>query len=209
VNRAETIRQGYLDGVRRFATQSMAGLARTRLSPNALTATGVSLCIGAGVLAYFEYRDELLFYWLAAAVFVMGSVLDILDGALARASARASRFGAYLDSTTDRIGEAFLLGAVALVFSRSHDTVLVGLTIGAIVGSLLVSYTRAKAEALGLRGDVGFGDRATRVVVITSGLVLAPWGVLPYAIGLLAALAWYTVLRRIVFVRSQLLSGGK
>jgi phosphatidylglycerophosphate synthase len=209
VNRAETIRQGYLDGVRRLATQSMASLARTRLSPNALTATGVSLCIGAGVLAYFEYRDELLFYWLAAAVFVVGSVLDILDGALARASARASRFGAYLDSTTDRIGEAFVLGALALVFSRSDDTALVGLTIVAIVGSLLVSYARAKAEALGLRGDVGFGDRATRVVVITSGLVLAPWGVLPYAIGLLAVLAWYTVLRRILFVRSQLLSGGK
>jgi CDP-diacylglycerol--glycerol-3-phosphate 3-phosphatidyltransferase len=209
VNRAETIRQGYLDGVRRFATHSMAGLARTRLSPNVLTALGVSLSAGAGVLVYFEYRDEILFYWVGAAVFVLGSVLDILDGALARASARASRFGAYFDSTTDRIGEAVVLGAVALVFSRSGDTALVGLTMAAIVGSLLVSYARAKAEALGLRGDVGFGDRATRVVVIAAGLVLAPWGVLPYAIGLLAALAWYTVLRRILFVRSQLLSGGK
>ncbi len=209
MNRAETIRQGYLDGVRRLATQSMAGLARTRLSPNVLTALGVSLSVGASVLVYFEYRNEVLFYWLGAAVFVLGSVLDILDGALARASARASRFGAYFDSTTDRIGEAFVLGAVALVFSRDHDTAWVAMTIGAIVGSLLVSYARAKAEALGLRGDVGFGDRATRVVVITAGLVLAPWGALPYAIGLLAALAWYTVLRRILFVRSQLLSGGK
>ncbi|MGZ4359493.1 MAG: CDP-alcohol phosphatidyltransferase family protein [Gaiellaceae bacterium] len=209
MNRAETIRQGYLAGVRRFATHSMTGLARTRVTPNVLTASGVSLCIGASVLVGFESRNELLFYWLGAAVFVFGSVLDILDGALARASARASQFGAYLDSTTDRIGEAFVLGAAALVFSRAGDTALVGLAVAAIVGSLLVSYARAKAEALGLRGDVGFGDRATRVVVITAGLVLAPWGVLPYAIGLLTALAWYTVLRRILFVRSQLLSGGK
>ena len=74
-----------------------------------------------------------------------------------------------------------------------------------MAGSFLVSYTRAKAEALGLRGDVGLGSRAERVVVITAGLVLAPWGVLPWAIYLLTATAWITVVQRILFVRKQLL----
>ena len=81
----------------------------------------------------------------------------------------------------------------------------VGLAFAAVAGSFLVSYTRARAEALGLRGDVGVGSRAERVVVITGGLVLAPWGVLPWAIALLTATAWITVLQRILHVRRQLL----
>ena len=73
-----------------------------------------------------------------------------------------------------------------------------------ICGSLLVSYTRARAEALGLKGDVGIGSRAERVVVIVSGLVLAPWGVLPWAIYVLAITAWITVIQRVLSVRAQL-----
>jgi CDP-diacylglycerol--glycerol-3-phosphate 3-phosphatidyltransferase len=208
-SKAETIRQGFLDDVRRLATRAMGGLTRTRITPNALTATGVLLCVGSSVLAFFSYRDELAFFWAAAALFVAGSLLDILDGALARASGKVTPFGAFVDSTTDRISEAFMLGAIALVFARGHALFSVGLTIAAIAGSFLVSYTRARAEMLGLRGDVGLGDRATRVVVITAGLVLAPWGALPWAIGVLTALAWYTVILRAFFIRSQLLQGGK
>jgi CDP-diacylglycerol--glycerol-3-phosphate 3-phosphatidyltransferase len=80
----------------------------------------------------------------------------------------------------------------------------VALAFAAVAGSFLVSYTRARAEALGLRGDVGIGSRAERVVVITAGLVLAPWGVLPWAIGLLTATAWFTVGQRVWSVRKQL-----
>ena len=97
-----------------------------------------------------------------------------------------------------------MLGAIALVLTRDGNELGVGLTVAAIAGSFLVSYTRARAEALGLRGDVGIGSRAERVVVITTGLVLAPWGVLPWAIGVLAATAWFTVLQRILHVRRQL-----
>ena len=182
----------------------MLGLARTRVTPDALTASGVALCAGAAVLVFFENRDELLFYWLGAAVFVVGSILDILDGALARTSGKGTPFGAFLDSTTDRVSEGVVLGAIALVFARHHDLVGVGLAFAAVAGSFLVSYTRARAEALGLRGDVGFGSRAERVVAITAGLVLAPWGVLPWAIYLLTGTAWLTVLQRILFVRKQL-----
>ena len=97
-----------------------------------------------------------------------------------------------------------MLTAVALVFSRESNDVAVGFTIAAMAGSFLVSYARAKAELLGLKGDVGLGSRAERVVVITTGLALAPWGVLPWAIYVLTASAWITVVQRIHSVRSQL-----
>jgi CDP-diacylglycerol--glycerol-3-phosphate 3-phosphatidyltransferase len=97
-----------------------------------------------------------------------------------------------------------MLGAIALVFARDEETLALAFTIAAIGGSFLVSYTRARAEALGLKGDVGIGSRAERVVVIVSGLVLAPWGVLPWAIYFLTATAWITVVQRVLSVRSQL-----
>ena len=174
------------------------------MTPNALTTAGVTLCLAAAVIVYFEDRDELLFYWLGAAVFVVGSILDILDGALARAGGKTTPFGAFLDSTTDRVGEGAMLGAIALIFSRHGNEVALGATVAAVAGAFLVSYTRARAEALGLRGDVGLGSRAERVVVITAGLVLAPWGALQWAIYLLTATAWITVVQRILFVRKQL-----
>jgi CDP-diacylglycerol--glycerol-3-phosphate 3-phosphatidyltransferase len=190
--------------VRRAAARSIEGLARTRVSPNALTAAGVTLCAAASVVVYFEYRSELAYFWLGAALFVVGSVLDILDGALARSSGKGTPFGAFIDSTTDRISEGFMLGAIALVFARDGNEIALAFTFAAAAGSFLVSYTRARAEALGLRGDVGIGSRAERVVVIVAGLVLAPWGVLQWAIYLLTATAWITVLQRVLAVRAQL-----
>jgi len=200
----QRVKQGYTTGARTLASRSIVGLARTRITPNALTTAGVSLCLAAAVIVYFEDRNKFLFYWLAAFVFVIGSILDILDGALARAGGKTTPFGSFLDSTTDRVGEGAMLGAIALIFARHGNEVALGATIAAIAGSFLVSYTRAKAEALGLRGDVGLGSRAERVVAITAGLVLAPWGVLQWAIYLLTATAWLTVLQRILFVRKQL-----
>ena len=200
------VKATYTREARRLASQSMTGLARTRISPNALTTSGVLLCAVAAVLVYFEYRNDLLFYWLGAFVFVVGSILDILDGALARAGGKTTPFGAFLDSTTDRVSEAMMLGAIALIFSRHGNEIALAFTIAAVAGSFLVSYTRAKAEGLGLRGDVGLGSRAERVVVITAGLVLAPWGALQWAIYLLTATAWVTVVQRILFVRRQLRS---
>jgi CDP-diacylglycerol---glycerol-3-phosphate 3-phosphatidyltransferase len=202
------VKDTYTVGARRLATRSITGLARTRVTPNALTAAGVTLCALASVLVYFEYRHEVLFFWLAAVVFVTGSLLDILDGALARESGKASPFGAFVDSTTDRISEALMLGGIALVLVRDGSELGIALTVAALTGSFLVSYTRARAEALGLRGDVGIGSRAERVVVITAGLVLAPWVPLELALGLLTATAWITVLQRVLHVRNQLRTRG-
>ena len=205
---AMSVKESYTTGARSLASRSVTGLARTRITPNALTAAGVTLCIVAAVIVPFESRNELLWYWLGAVVFVVGSVLDILDGALARAGGKSTPFGAFLDSTTDRVGEGAMLAAIGFVFARHGHDLAVLFTIVGVAGSFLVPYVRAKAEALGLRGDVGLGSRAERVVVITAGLVLAPWGLLPYAIYLLAATSWLTVLQRVLYVRKQLIHGG-
>ena len=198
------LKDGYTTGARGLASRAVGTLAQTRVTPNQLTAAGVSLCLASSVIVYFEYRNDLLFFWLGAFVFVVGSLLDILDGALARAGGKATPLGAFVDSTTDRMGEAAMLGAIGLVFMRHGHQFALGATFAAVAGSFLVSYTRARAEALGLKGDVGIGSRAERVVVITAGLVFAPWGVLPYAIGLLAATAWFTVGQRVWSVHEQL-----
>jgi len=206
VNRAAAIKHGYTTGARGFASRSVVGLTRTRITPNALTASGVLLCGTASLLVLLENRNEILWYWVAAAVFVLSSLLDILDGALARAGGKTTPFGAFLDSTTDRVSEGFMLTAIAYVLARQHHPVFVGVAMAAVAGSFLVSYTRAKAETLGLRGDVGIGSRAERVAVITAGLVLAPWGVLPWSLVLLACTAWITVGQRVLHVRKQLLT---
>ena len=201
-----SLKERYTVGARALATQSMGGLVRSRVTPNALTASGVLLCAAASALVYFEYRGEILYFWLGAVVFVIGSILDILDGALARLSGKGTPFGAFLDSTTDRVSEGFMLGAIALVFHRHGNQVALAFAFAAVAGSFLVSYTRARAEALGLKGDVGIGSRAERVVVITTGLVFAPWGALQWAIYVLAATAWFTVGQRVWSVRAQLRS---
>ncbi|TML10500.1 MAG: CDP-alcohol phosphatidyltransferase family protein [Actinobacteria bacterium] len=209
VNRSAAIgsvKQGYTDGTRRLASRYVGRLARTRVSPNALTAGGVLLCTAAAVVIPFEDRNKFLFYWLAAALFIVGSILDILDGALARQSDKATPFGEFLDSLSDRVSEGFVLAAIAFVFARSGDDIAVIFCVAAVAGSFLVSYARAKAELIGLKGDVGIGSRAERVIVISSGLILAPLGVpLQWFIYLLAAAAFLTVLQRILSVRKQLL----
>jgi CDP-diacylglycerol---glycerol-3-phosphate 3-phosphatidyltransferase len=199
-----SVKQGYTDGTRRLASRSIGSLARTRVTPNALTAAGITLCAVAAVLVWFGDHNQWLIYWTAAIIFVIGSVLDILDGALARLSDKATPFGAFVDSISDRVSEGFMLTSIALVFSRHGNEVALAFAIIAMGGSFLVSYARAKAELLGLKGDVGFGSRAERVVVITAGLVFAPWGGLQYAIYFLAVTAWITVFQRVLSARSQL-----
>lgn len=201
----ERVKRTYTDEARRLAANSMAQLEGARVTPDALTVTGVGLCIVGSIAVWFEYAGWGL-YWIGAALFVIGSVLDILDGALARSRGIGSPFGAFLDSTVDRVGEGFMIGAIGLVLTRQERMWGVALAFAAIAGSFLVSYARARAEALGLRGDVGLGSRAERVVVITAGLVFAPMSelVLPATMALLAATAWVTVLQRILFVRKQL-----
>jgi CDP-diacylglycerol---glycerol-3-phosphate 3-phosphatidyltransferase len=204
VNQLERVKQEYTAAARQILARSMAGVARTKLTPDMLTIAGVGLCLAGAVLIGFEQRNEKLCFWLGGVLFVAGSVSDILDGALARAASKGTVFGAFLDSTFDRLGEAAVLTAIGLSFMFDSNEVALVATFAAVIGSFLVSYTRARAESLGLRGDVGFGSRVERVVIIAVGLFFAPWGWLQWPIYLLTAMAWITVVQRILFVRRQL-----
>ncbi|MSO58314.1 MAG: CDP-alcohol phosphatidyltransferase family protein [Thermoleophilia bacterium] len=204
VNQLDRVKQEYMTAAREILRRSMLGVARTKLTPDMLTLVGVALCLVGAVLVGFEARNERLFFWIGGALFVLGSIIDILDGALARAASKGTVFGAFLDSTFDRVGEAAVLAAIGLSFMRDDNEFALVAAFAAVAGSFLVSYTRAKAEALGLRGDVGFGSRVERVVLIAIGLGLAPWGLLEWPVYLLAVMAWVTVVQRMLFVRRQL-----
>lgn len=204
VNQLDRVKQEYMQVAREILARSMRGVAKTKLTPDMLTVAGVALCLAGTVLIGFEQRNEKLFFWLGGILFIAGSVADILDGALARAASKGTVFGAFLDSTFDRLGEAAVLTAIGLSFMRDGNEVALAAAFAAVIGSFLVSYTRAKAEALGLRGDVGFGSRVERVVIISVGLFFAPWGWLQWPIYALAAMAWLTVVQRMLFVRRQL-----
>jgi phosphatidylglycerophosphate synthase len=199
------VKQAYTTGARRVAGDSMSRLGRTRLSPDVLTAVGVGLSVLGAVAVYLE-REGWGWLWIGASLFIVGSILDILDGALARSRGTGSPFGAFIDSTVDRVGEGAMLTAIGLVLVRDELEWGVALAFAAVIGSFLVSYTRARAESLGLKGDVGFGSRAERVVVITVGLVLAPLHelVLPLTLAILSVTAWMTVVQRVLSVRAQL-----
>ncbi len=197
------VKDAYIAEAREAATRSMAQVANTGLTPDMLSLSGVALCIAGSIAIYFVDQAWWL-YLVGAALYVVGAIMDILDGALARAGGKGTPFGAFLDSTLDRVGEAFMLGAAALVFARDGKMWAIAIAFAAVVGSLLVSYTRAKAEILGLRGDVGFGSRVERVAILGIGLALGSLGALPWAVLVLMVLAWITVAQRILFVRKQL-----
>jgi CDP-diacylglycerol--glycerol-3-phosphate 3-phosphatidyltransferase len=197
------VQAAYTGAVRDGAGRAMQRLGETFVTPNMLSGAGLALCIAGSALVYFEHRAWWLFL-VGSFVFFVGSVLDILDGALARSVGKGTPFGSFVDSTVDRVGEGFMLGAIALVLMRDGNEWGVALSVGAVAGSFLVSYTRAKAEILGLRGDVGLGGRAERVAMICIGVACGSVGSLPWLMAALTATAWITVLQRMLSVRAQL-----
>jgi phosphatidylinositol phosphate synthase len=178
-------------------------LIESRLTPNTISLTGFTLCLVAAVLIW---QDQ---YVLGGIAFIVGSVCDTLDGRYARASGKGTPFGAFLDSTLDRIEEGVVLTAVASNFSAAGDDFAVAAVVVAVLASLMVSYTRARAEALGVECKVGIADRAVRVVILSAGLVLGDIDhVLEIAVYVLAVLAVVTVGQRIWHVRAQLIRGN-
>src|SRR3978361_1809372 len=136
--------------------------------------------------------------------------MDTLDGRYSRMSGKGTQFGAFLDSTLDRIEEGIVLTAVAAVFAAQGDQVAAAATVVAVLASLMVSYTRARAEALGVECKVGIATRAVRVVILSAGLLfakgagLADFELLAPAVYVLAGLSTITVLQRIFHVRKAL-----
>lgn len=157
------------------------------LTPNAITVIGLLIVAVASVLVA---SGQLL---LGAVILTAGSLLDAVDGALARANGGGTAFGSFLDSTLDRAGEAIVYGGIAgyYLLSPTDPTWPVLLAVVALAGSFMVSYARARAEGIGLSASVGLAPRTERLVLIIAGIALAGLG---YGIGLIGALVIITVL---------------
>jgi CDP-diacylglycerol--glycerol-3-phosphate 3-phosphatidyltransferase len=179
-------------------------LIESRLTPNAISLTGFVLNLAAAGLVLGRL------FFLAGVAFIIGSIMDTLDGRYSRMSGKGTPFGAFLDSTLDRLEEGIVLIAVGAYFASRHNEVAVAAVVAAVLGSLMVSYTRARAEALGLECKVGLATRPVRVVILSAGLVFAKGASLGHfellapAVYVLAGLTVFTTIQRILHVRSQL-----
>jgi CDP-diacylglycerol---glycerol-3-phosphate 3-phosphatidyltransferase len=190
-----------------FRAVARERLIDSRLTPNKISMTGFVLNVVAAVLI-----TQRLFF-LAGVAFIAGSLMDMLDGRYSRMSGKGTPFGAFLDSTLDRIEEGVVLAAVAAYFADRGDELAVGATVLTVVGSYMVSYTRARAEALGVECKVGIATRAVRVVILSAGLVFAKgaglgdFELLEPAVYVMAVLTLFTTFQRVFHVRQQLVAG--
>jgi CDP-diacylglycerol---glycerol-3-phosphate 3-phosphatidyltransferase len=179
-------------------------LIESRLTPNAISLTGFALNIVAAVLVW-----EQLFF-IGGLAFIIGSIMDTLDGRYSRMSGKGTPFGAFLDSTLDRIEEGIVLTAVAGYFALQNNRVAAAGVVIAVLASLMVSYTRARAEALGVECKVGIATRPVRVVILSIGLLFAKGAglhgveLLEPAVYVLGVLSVITVIQRIWHVHAQL-----
>lgn len=192
----------FRDRVRALAAPIAVALGRLGLTPDALTVIGfIGTCAAALAAGLGQ--------WAVAGLLVIAfGIFDMFDGALARATGRTTAFGAFLDSTLDRTGENLVLAGVAFGSANAGYPGLVLLAGLATATSSMVTYTRARAEAVGLHGEVGIAPRPERLVILASGLLLAglrgigePW--LLGALALITVLSSVTVIQRIVHVRDQ------
>jgi len=178
---------GILDGIAGF----LLGLG---LKPNHITLAGLcgnvvaALLIGSGYLV-----------WGGVTAALMGP-LDAVDGAMARKLGTPTRFGGFLDSVIDRYDELLLLGGVLVFFTREANTAGIYLTYAAAAGSVLVSYMRARAEALGFDGKVGLLTRVERYIILVIGLLL---NLTIYSVGIIAVLGNATAIERLFYVKKQ------
>ena len=180
------------------------GLGRLGLTPNTLTVLGFVVAAIGGVLAGLQW-------WFAAGIVgTAGAAFDMFDGALARATGRTSVFGAFLDSTFDRWGEAVMYAGIAAGGFYAGEPVTGVLSTLAMSSAFMVSYTRARAESLGFRAEVGIAPRPERVVILGIGLLAtglgggpasSPW--LQAALAVLFAISTITVIQRVLVVRDQ------
>jgi len=183
-------------------------LIESRLTPNAISMTGLVLNLAAAALILD--KD----FVLGGIAFIVGSIMDTLDGRYSRMSGKGTEFGAFLDSTLDRIEEGIVLTAVAWYFADSGDAVAAAACVATVLGSLMVSYTRARAEALGVECKVGIATRPVRVVILSIGLVFAAGelidgvDLLEAAVYTMAGLTAFTVGQRVWHVRGELQAGA-
>lgn len=188
--------------VKRAMTPIARRLLRLGVRPDAVTAVGT---LGASAAALWFFPRGVFF--LGAVLVTIFVLSDMLDGTMARLGGRSTRWGAFLDSTLDRIADAAILSGIVLWYAgRGDDLLLAGVALFGLVSGLLVSYSKARAEGLGMTAEVGVAERTERLAIALVGIGLSGLGV-PYileiALWLLAALAAVTVVQRMVAVRRQ------
>lgn len=195
----EGVKNGYL----RLLDPVAGVLARIGVSPNTLTTLGAVFTVAAAVA--FGFGHIMLGGWVLS----LTALFDVLDGRVARRGNRATVFGAFYDSTLDRVGDGALMAGLTVFYATSPrfgSSPLMIVCLVAMVGTFLISYTRARAEALGIDAKVGFLQRPERFVLLSApqalfGLALGG-KVLAGIVILLAVTAWITAIQRILFVRS-------
>jgi CDP-diacylglycerol--glycerol-3-phosphate 3-phosphatidyltransferase len=191
----------------RLLTPLGEALARTRITPNAITMTG-TLGVAAGALALFP-TGHLFAGTLVCWGFAM---FDMLDGLLARLKGTTGPWGAFLDSTLDRIGDAAVFGGLAIWLARGgHQALLGGVSLYCLVAGGMVSYSRAKAEGLGVRADVGVAERSERLLVALVAAGLTGLGVpyvLPIGLWAVAVASTVTFVQRVLVVRKAVGPGA-
>ncbi|MBN2204123.1 MAG: CDP-alcohol phosphatidyltransferase family protein [Thermoleophilia bacterium] len=188
----------YTLGARRGFYKLGVILAARGVTPDVLTAAGVALSVVAAGLIVSGH-----FFW-AALTFLIAAVCDALDGAVARAGRGPTRSGAFLDSTLDRVSEIITFGALAFYMAREGRLWELVAVLVCLGSALMVSYARARAEALGTDCKVGFMSRPERLVGLAIGFVFEPWGLLPFMLVLIAVLTPMTVVHRLVHVMRKL-----
>ena len=173
-------------------------LAKTSITPNTITWLGFWVTIGAAVLIITGHL------FAAGFVVLIAGFFDILDGALARSTNRTTQFGAILDSTLDRLAEAVLLLGILVLYAREQSTAGILVVGVALLGSMLVSYIRARAEALGVKCQVGLFTRAERVIVLALGLLLNQIdNALVIALAIIVVFSFITAGQRLLYVWQQ------
>jgi CDP-diacylglycerol--glycerol-3-phosphate 3-phosphatidyltransferase len=171
-------------------------LTRLGVSPNSLTMAGVVITFFAAVAFFIQVPR------LGGILVLMGGLCDAIDGSLARNAGKATRFGALLDSSVDRYAEFVMLFGIGGYFLMTRDYLSAAATFLALCGSFMVSYTRARAESLGLEAKVGVMQRPERIVFLGAGAVIHP-AALTIAIWMVAVFANFTALQRLRFALKQ------
>ena len=174
------------------------GLALTRISPNVLTFIGLVINTGAAVLFGFANEHNYVRMFLLAALVIIGAgIFDMVDGRVARQTGQVSVFGAFFDSVMDRYSDVAIFFGLLVFYARGNRLFYVGLVAFVMTASVMVSYTRARAEALIGSCKVGFMERPERIVCVILGALCNRWGVMAPALWVLALFSTITVIHRI------------
>ncbi len=174
------------------------GLALTRISPNILTFLGLVINTGAAVLFGFANEHNYVRMFLYAGLVIIGAgIFDMVDGRVARQTDQVTVFGAFFDSVIDRYSDVVLFFGLLVFYARGNRLFYVFLAAFVMITSLMVSYTRARAEALIGKCKVGFMERPERIVLIILGALFNRWGVMAPVLWILAVLSTITVVHRI------------